>query len=206
MNALLTLDGNLLLWIQEYLRNDFLTPIMTFITRLGDAGIIWIAISVLLLFFKKTRPIGLMAFLALMGSVVINNLILKHLVARIRPYEVVDGLTLLIEKQNDFSFPSGHSGASLAASVVFLKKAPKKFGIPALILALLICFSRLYVGVHYPTDVLAGICTGTLSACISMFLYGKCCSMAKIDPDTLKKLPAPAPAESSEDSPEEKEI
>lgn len=162
VEMLLNLDGNILLWIQEYLRNDFLTPIMTFITSLGNAGIIWILITVVLLFPKKTRKVGILSACALLGSLVVNNVILKNLVARIRPYEVVDGLHLLIEKQVDWSFPSGHTGSSFASAVVLYKNLPKKYGVMALILASLIAFSRLYVGVHYPSDVLAAVITGSI--------------------------------------------
>ncbi|MBO6008444.1 MAG: phosphatase PAP2 family protein, partial [Lachnospiraceae bacterium] len=158
MDAFLNMpwDGQFLIWLQENVRNDVLTPIMKLITHLGDKGIFWILIAVVMLFFKKTRPLGIMAGIALVFSVLINNVIIKPNVGRIRPYEVVDGLKLLIERQHDPSFPSGHSGASFAAAVVFLVKGPKKLGIPAIIMAALIAFSRLYVGVHYPTDVICG--------------------------------------------------
>ncbi len=144
---------------------------MKLITHLGDKGLFWILTAFVLLIFKKTRPLGIMAGMALVFSVLINNVMIKPNVGRIRPYEVVDGLKLLIEKQHDPSFPSGHSGASLAAAVVYLVKGPKKIGIPAIILALLIAFSRLYVGVHYPTDVIAGIITGTCCAIISIMIW-----------------------------------
>ncbi len=162
MEMLLNLDGNILLWIQDYLRNDFLTPIMIFITSLGNAGIIWILITVLLLFSKKTRKVGILSACALLGSLLINNMILKNLVARVRPYEVVNGLHLLIEKQVDWSFPSGHTGSSFASAVVLYRNLPRKYGVLALILAALIAFSRLYVGVHYPTDVLVAVITGSV--------------------------------------------
>ncbi len=177
MNAITQIDGNILLWVQENLRNDALTPVWKIITSLADKGWFWILITFVLLFFKKTRPIGIMAAGALACSVIINNAILKNLVARPRPYlpETIGGrgLTLLIEPQPDFSFPSGHAGASFACSIVFLRKLPKKFGIPAFILAILIAFSRIYVGVHYPSDVLAGMITGTCCAFLSMFIYEK---------------------------------
>lgn len=162
MEMLLNLDGNILLWIQDYLRNDFLTPIMIFITSLGNAGIIWILITALLLLFKKTRKVGILSACALLGSLLINNMILKNLVARVRPYEVVNGLHLLIEKQVDWSFPSGHTGSSFASAVVLYRNLPRKYGVLALILAALIAFSRLYVGVHYPTDVLVAVITGSV--------------------------------------------
>ena len=173
MDALLNMpwDGQFLIWLQENVRTDFLTPIMKLITHLGDKGIFWILIAIVMLFFKKTRPLGIMAGIALVFSVLINNALIKPNVGRIRPYEVVDGLKLLIERQHDPSFPSGHSGASFAAAVVFLVKGPKKIGIPAIIMATLIAFSRLYVGVHYPTDVICGIITGTCCALISMMIW-----------------------------------
>ncbi|MCR5619973.1 MAG: phosphatase PAP2 family protein [Lachnospiraceae bacterium] len=173
MDAFLNMpwDGQFLIWLQENVRSDVLTPIMKFITHLGDKGLFWILIAIVMLFFKKTRPLGIMAGIALVFSVLINNVLIKPNVGRIRPYEVVDGLKLLIEKQHDPSFPSGHSGASFAAAVVFLVKGPKKIGIPAIIVAALIAFSRLYVGVHYPTDVICGIITGTFCAIISFMIW-----------------------------------
>ena len=173
MDAFLNMpwDGQFLIWLQENVRSDVLTPIMKLITHLGDKGLFWILIAVVMLFFKKTRPLGIMAGIALVFSVLINNVLIKPNVGRIRPYEVVDGLKLLIEKQHDPSFPSGHSGASFAAAVVFLVKGPRKIGIPAIIVAALIAFSRLYVGVHYPTDVICGIITGTCCAIISFMIW-----------------------------------
>ncbi len=173
MDAFLNMpwDGQFLIWLQENVRSELLTPVMKLITHLGDKGLFWIIIAIVMLFFKKTRPLGIMAGIALVFSVLINNVLIKPNVGRIRPYEVVDGLRLLIEKQDDPSFPSGHSGASFAAAVVFLVKGPKKIGIPAIIMAALIAFSRLYVGVHYPTDVITGIITGTFCAIISFMIW-----------------------------------
>ena len=179
MDWLIELDGNALLWIQEYLRNDLLNVVMKFITSLGDAGLVWILSAVIMLCFKKTRKVGVMVAMALIGSIIFNNLILKNLFQRTRPYEVVEGLTRLIGKQSDFSFPSGHTGSSIAASLVMLKQLPKKFGIPALILGILISFSRLYIGVHYPTDVIVGAIMGAISAMLSIKLYNYIVSRKK---------------------------
>lgn len=169
--AIIQLDGNILLWIQENIRNDFLTPIVWFITSLGNGGMIWIAIAIILLCFKKTRKVGVLVSCSLIGTLVINNILIKNLVARIRPYEVIDGLTILIEKPGEYSFPSGHTCSSFAAAVTIFLAAPKKYGIPALILAFLIGLSRLYVGVHYPTDVLGGMISGTLIAVCVWLVY-----------------------------------
>lgn len=166
------LDAEILLFIQEYIRNPFLDPIMKWITHLGDSGLIWILLTIGLLLFKKTRKAGIASAFALIFSLMINNFWLKNMIARTRPYEVVENLKLLIEKQSDFSFPSGHSGASFASAFALWKTLPKKWGIAALVLASLIAFTRLYVGVHYPTDVLGGILTGILCGFLAWKLLG----------------------------------
>lgn len=164
MEAFFQLDGNILLWIQEYIRNDFLTPIFKFITHLGDEGYVWIAIAVILLFVKKYRKVGLMVGASLLGSLVFNNMIIKNIVARPRPYRMIETLSILIPEPGEYSFPSGHTSSSFAAGVVLYLMLPKKYGVPAMILAFLLGISRLYVGVHYPTDVLGGMAMGTLIA------------------------------------------
>ncbi len=158
------IDVNLLLWIQEHFRRDWMTPIWKFITSLGDAGWFWIVLAIGLLIVKKTRKTGVTACSSLLIGALITNVFLKNLVARTRPYEVISSLTLLVDPQHDFSFPSGHSCASFAAAMVLYKMLPRKYGIPAVVLAALIAFSRLYVGVHYPSDVAAGILIGIFSA------------------------------------------
>ena len=164
MEAFFELDGNILLWIQEYIRNDFLTPIFKFITHLGDEGYVWIAIAVLLLFVKNYRKVGLMVGGSLLGSLLFNNMIVKNIVARPRPYRMMEELTILIPEPGEYSFPSGHTSSSFAAGVVLYLMLPKKYGVPAMVLAFVIGISRLYVGVHYPTDVLGGMVMGTLLA------------------------------------------
>ena len=169
-------DLPILDWIQANLQSPLMDTIMPIITLFGDAGIFWIALSVLLLFFPKTRRIGLGMGIALLMGLLICNVTLKPLVQRIRPYDLQEqlGVTikLLIDAQHDFSFPSGHTIASFEASVVLLKNN-KLMGIPAFILAIAIAFSRLYLYVHYPTDVIASILLGTLFAFIADALVKK---------------------------------
>ncbi len=181
IDKLLDIDGNILLWIQDNIRNDTLTPIVKFITSLGNAGIIWIAITLILLIFKKTRKLGGICALSLISSLVINNFILKNLVARVRPYDQISALNLIIEKQKDWSFPSGHTGSSFACAWAIFRNAPKKYGVPTLILAILIALSRLYVGVHFPSDVLAGVVTGILSSYVGQFVFEKISENIKTD-------------------------
>ena len=164
------MEATILLWIQENLRADWLTPVVKGITYLGEAGWFWIALTILLLCLPKTRKIGLCMAVALIFDLLSVNLFVKNLFMRTRPYEVIDGLTRLVGEQSDFSFPSGHTAASFAASVVLLLRAPKKLSVPMFILAILISLSRLYVGVHYPTDILGGLLAGVLAG----FLGAKC--------------------------------
>lgn len=144
------------------------TPIFKFITTLGNAGLIWIVFSVGLLIPKKTRRVGALALVSLVFSALIDNVILKNVVARTRPYDVIEGLTSLVGAQKDYSFPSGHTGSAFAAAVVMFLGLPKKCGIPILVFACLMGLSRLYVGVHYPSDVLGGALIGTG---IALFTY-----------------------------------
>jgi undecaprenyl-diphosphatase len=169
--AITRADGAILLWIQQNVRKEWLSPVVKGITHLGDAGWFWIVLAILLFIIPKTRRIGLTMAGSLMGSYVVNNLLLKNLVARVRPYEVIEGLNRIIEAQSDWSFPSGHTGSSFAAAVVIFGLCPRKYGIPALVLAFLISLSRLYVGVHYPTDVLCGAIIGTAMALIACRIY-----------------------------------
>ena len=153
-------EASIILWIQENLRGA-LDGIWVVITHLGGDGILWIAMGILLLFFKKTRPIGFTVLLSLLFDFIMINVTLKGVFSRPRPFVVNEAIVTLISKPSPFrSFPSGHSGGSFAAMFALYKWVPKKIGIPALILAALVALSRLYVGVHYPTDFLAGCVIG----------------------------------------------
>lgn len=170
MNALLEWDAGVLLWIQENMRTELMTVIMKSITRLGDAGCLWIVLSVLFLVLNKTRRVGVASSLAMIFTFITVNLGIKNIVARIRPYEVVDGLNRLVEAQSDYSFPSGHTAHAFAVGVVILIMMPKKVGVPIFIISVLMAYSRLYIGVHYPTDVIGGAIIGTLMGLLSVYL------------------------------------
>lgn len=156
MEMIQKIDEVCLLFIQENLRVTCLNPFWKMITMLGNAGWFWITLSMVLLFWKKTRKVGMLSITAMVLGFVITNLLLKNLIARPRPYQQMIDLVLLIEKPVDFSFPSGHTCASFASAFILYQMLPKRYGRAAIILAGLIAFSRLYLGAHYPTDVLAG--------------------------------------------------
>lgn len=164
MDAIFNIDASILLWIQDHVRSAAVTPVVNVITHLGDVGVFWIVLTILLMIFRKTRRIGIACAISMAIGLVITNVVIKNWVARIRPYELIEGLELIIERQKDFSFPSGHSTNSFACAWVIFRMAKKRYGVPTLVLAILISLSRLYVGVHYPTDVLAGAVIGILSA------------------------------------------
>jgi undecaprenyl-diphosphatase len=169
-------DLPILDWIQANMRSPFLDFIMPIITVLGDAGIFWMICAGVLFIIKKYRKLGVGMAIAMALGLLVCNIILKPAVGRIRPYDFQETLgvtiNLLIEKQHDFSFPSGHTIASFEACTVLLL-GNKKFGIPAAILAILIAFSRMYLYVHYPTDVIASIILGTLFGVIGYLVSHK---------------------------------
>lgn len=166
MNTIIAWDYTVLKWISENLVHDSITFFMKFITFLGDSGMIWIIIALLCLLRPSTRRCGWSMIGALILSLVIGNLTIKPLVARLRPFQQYPDLTSLIPPPGEYSFPSGHSSSSFAAAMACFTNH-KKAGIPALILAALIAFSRLYVCVHFPTDVLAGSLLGALLGAFS---------------------------------------
>ena len=166
-------DLPILDWIAKNMRCGFLDAVMPIITLLGDAGIFWIALSVVFLLIPKLRKAGLSMAIALLMGLVVCNMTLKPLCARIRPYDFYgEAMQLLVATPHDFSFPSGHTIASFEAATA-LAIHNKKLGIPALVLAGLIAFSRLYLYVHYPTDVLVSIVLGIAFAFLSTWLVRK---------------------------------
>jgi len=185
LNSLaVSFDLPILDWIQANLQSGFMDTIWPIITLFGDAGIFWMIWATLLLFVPKYRRTGLGMWFALAMGLLICNITLKPLVGRIRPYDfqiqelgktwndILAGGELLVELPHDFSFPSGHTIASFEAATVLLLNSPA-MGIPAMILAVLIAFSRMYLYVHYPTDVIFSIFAGILFAIIGNLIAKK---------------------------------
>ena len=185
LNSLaVSFDLPILDWIQANLQSPLMDTIWPIVTVFGDAGIFWMAWATLLLFIPKYRRTGLGMWFALAMGLLICNITLKPLVGRIRPYDfqinelgktwtdLLAGGELLVELPHDFSFPSGHTIASFEAATVLLLNSPA-MGIPAMILAIAIAFSRMYLYVHYPTDVIFSVFAGILFAVIGNLIAKK---------------------------------
>lgn len=166
MTMLKRKDREMLLWIQENLRSEDVTKRMKMITFLGDRGWFWILLAIVLMCFSKTRRAGICMGISMTLGLVCTNLILKNWRKRPRPYDVIHNLDRLIKEQPDWSFPSGHTTASFAAAEIIFLMVSKSWGSAALTLAALVAYSRMYLGVHYLSDVLAGVSVGMGSALI----------------------------------------
>ena len=147
----------------QQLHTPVLDKIMVFITNLGSAGIIWIILTVICLIIPKTRKAGWIMAASLIVDLILCNGILKNLVARTRPCDVNKSIQLLVKRPWDYSFPSGHTAASFASVTALYLAGEKKLWKPALVLGCVIAFSRMYLYVHYPTDILGGAIVGILS-------------------------------------------
>jgi undecaprenyl-diphosphatase len=188
--SFLPFDSTVFQWLQNIFHpgtNAFFDPLFIFITKLGDAGLFWIALGLIFLIPRKTRRIGIVMIGALALDVIINNGILKNLFDRPRPFNLESpGWWLqdfvypnLIAKPDSLSFPSGHSAASFAGAVAWLLASRKAwagnktryFSILGLALAVLVAFSRVYLGVHYTTDIFAGALVGTACALLSLLMF-----------------------------------
>lgn len=160
-------DLAVLNWIQENLHGSVVDRIMIFFTWIGEFGLVWIAVGIIMLFFKKSRKYGVLLLVSLLVTCLLGEVLLKNIICRIRPY-LAEGVLIPIPAPRGYSFPSGHAASSFTAATV-LWKFRHKVGIAAFSLALLISFSRLYFYVHYPTDILAGLVLGIAVAQVIYF-------------------------------------
>ncbi|MCH3973195.1 MAG: phosphatase PAP2 family protein [Oscillospiraceae bacterium] len=163
LNWIQSADWFLLQWVHAHLQCGFLDFIMPKISALGNVGAVWLLAAAVLLFTKKYRKFGLMIIVGIAADFVLGNLILKTLTARPRPCWIDTSVQMLVSVPTDYSFPSGHTLASVTAAVL-LMKANRKFAFAAVPLAVLIAFSRLYLYLHFPSDVLASVLFGILTA------------------------------------------
>lgn len=174
-NNFLNFDLSVFQWIQS-IQNPVLNVIFKVITTLGDSGIIFILLGLVLLCTKKYRKAGVAVIVALLVMEVGNNLILKELFARPRPFNLeydwwneVYKFPEIVSRPSSYSFPSGHTSSAFAATIAVLWY-DRKIGIPATVFAFIMGFSRIYVQVHYCTDVLAGALVGVVYALLGVLI------------------------------------
>lgn len=160
----------LLDFIYQNLYHPVSNTLAVFFTYLGEWGWMWILLAFLLTLKKKYRPYGILMLCSLLITFLVGEVGIKNIVCRVRPCDVYPQLSLLIPKPDGFSFPSGHAASSFTAAVI-LFHANRKWGVCALAAASLIALSRVYLYVHYPTDVLAGMLLGIAVACMVFFIY-----------------------------------
>lgn len=167
------LDMNIVCYIHEHWHNFITDGFFTFVTFLADGGIIWIAAALIMLCSRKWRPAGVILLLSLGISAVFTNLVIKNIICRPRPFNANPELSLIIDIPHGlYSFPSGHSTSSGAGAAAIMLRN-KKLGIAAIVIALIIGFSRVFMAVHYTTDVLCGLIIGAVcSVIIWRFMYG----------------------------------
>lgn len=168
MEIIQSFDFNVLNWIQGTLRCSFLDYFTVFLSYLTTSGIIWIVAGVVLLFFRKTRAAGIILLGALALGFITGDILLKHVVERPRPFMQTD-FALLISAPSGSSFPSTHSCLAAAATTVLLSKK-RSLGYIALALMICIAFSRLYLYVHFPTDVICGLLLGAICAGVMLWI------------------------------------
>lgn len=162
----------------DFLILDFIQNIRTFMgdiffsnfTKLGDSGLLWIILIILAIIYPKTRKLGVCLALSLIINFLLCNVLIKPTVARIRPYEINTDIELLVNKPKDYSFPSGHTSAAFSFVLPLMIYRLKKLWIPFFIVAITFSFSRLYLYVHYPTDILGGIVVGIIAGFLSCYL------------------------------------
>ncbi len=157
----MSLDWSILHGIQQWIACPFLDFLMPKITALGNAGAIWILAAGGLICTRKYRRQGILLLGGLAAGLLVGNVILKNVIARPRPCWLDPSVPLLVSVPTDYSFPSGHTMASVIGATI-LTQTDRRFGYAAIPLAALIAFSRLYLYVHFPSDVLAGAILGVI--------------------------------------------
>ncbi|MGN0362628.1 MAG: phosphatase PAP2 family protein [Bilifractor sp.] len=168
LSAITNMDVAILVFIRDHLRFEWLTPVMQAVSAFGFFG--WVVLTVVFLLFRRTRPVGRVCAVSLGIEAFLVNLVLKLLIARIRPFNAFDYLMPIGKLPTDYSFPSGHTANSFAVALVALHMLPKKAGIPLVVLASVVAYSRLYLGVHYPSDVICGFLVALIISQVVWYL------------------------------------
>lgn len=176
-------DEGALVWIAENLRCALLDPFVKLYTQLGNTGMLFIVLGLVMLMFRQTRKAGFSALCAMLIGLVVVNFTIKPLVARARPWLVIENFVNLVPEHDPNSFPSGHTNAAFAFAVAVCLSAPKRWmKVTAVCMAAAMGLSRLYVGVHFPSDVLVGAAVGSLCGLLGAWVVRK--AWERISPRT----------------------
>lgn len=163
------MDVRIIRYVQTHCHNRVTDLIFPLLSRIGNAGAVWLAAAIFLGYNRHTRSFAFMLFFSMVLAHIISQ-ILKPIIGRPRPFVQNPGVHLLIHTPGGYSCPSGHSASSFAAATVIWLFS-SRFGTAALVLALLIAFSRVFLFVHYPSDTILGSLLGVLCAFIVIYLY-----------------------------------
>lgn len=153
------MEAEILKYISSIVSNPFFDAFFAFVSMLGNKGALWIILTIGMLFFKKTRKAGICCALSLIICLVAGNIILKPMFGRVRPYNFDTQIRIIIPPLLDGSFPSGHTMSAFAFATA-LRRYFKNAGLFALIVSVFMGLSRIYLCVHYPSDVIAGALLG----------------------------------------------
>ena len=161
------MDSSILYFIHNIIQCSFLDTVMPIITSLGNGGAFWILLALILLLRRDTRKAGLAVAASMLICFLFGNMWLKNFIARPRPYTVDPSITLLIKPSVEpYSFPSGHTMNSFAAAFALMLRDTRWWR-AAILLAELIAFSRIYLMMHYPLDIVGGIIVAYAAAYIT---------------------------------------
>lgn len=174
MGIITSIDIAILNFIQTYLTSEILDKLMITITTFGNIGFVWISMVIVFLSSKEYNKMAKVMIICMLANFIIINLLIKPVIARTRPFELVANIDLLIPKPSDYSFPSGHTAISFCClTVILLMSKSRLLNVYCILLAFLMGFSRLYLYVHYPSDVILGAILGSLISIATMKLYFK---------------------------------
>ncbi|MGN1044678.1 MAG: phosphatase PAP2 family protein [Candidatus Methanomethylophilaceae archaeon] len=152
-------DAGVLFWIRDNMSCGFLDAVMPIVSKICTADIVWFAAALLMICDRRTRKAGTFMLLALLISVVISNLVLKPAVGRLRPYDALD-VPIIVSPSAEYSFPSGHATGVTVVASVLLMSGYRRTGCCMCVFAAIVMFSRMYLFMHYPTDIIGGVFAG----------------------------------------------